>query len=95
MATSDRVTRRLLARGRVQGVWYRESMRREAERLGITGWVRNRADGTVEAVVHGSPEAVEAMVRWARRGPEHALVESLDVTEATGTFAAFEKRPSA
>ena len=57
---SERQTRRLAIRGRVQGVFYRESMRREAVRLGITGWVSNRRDGTVEAVVQGPAEGVEA-----------------------------------
>jgi acylphosphatase len=91
---SNRVTRRLVAHGRVQGVWFRESMRLEAEALGITGWVRNRADGTVEAVVQGSAAAVEAMTRWARRGPEQAQVTNLEVTEAAGEFERFEKRAS-
>lgn len=59
----------------MQGVYYRDSMRREAERLAVSGWVRNRDDGTVEAMVQGEPEAVEAIVRWAHRGPEHARVE--------------------
>jgi acylphosphatase len=91
---SEPVTRRLTARGRVQGVWFRESMRREAERLGVAGWVRNRPDGSVEAVVQGSPEAVEALVAWARRGPEAAEVDSLEVTPAEGRFDGFEKRPT-
>jgi acylphosphatase len=91
---SERVTRRLVARGRVQGVWFRESMRREAEALGVTGWVRNRADGSVEAVVQGSAAAVEAMLRWARRGPEAAEVAALDVEEAGGDYLRFEERPS-
>jgi acylphosphatase len=91
---NERVTRRLVARGRVQGVWFRESMRQEAARLGVSGWVRNRLDGTVEAVVHGSPENVEAIVRWAKRGPEAAEVTSLEVTEADGGYTGFEKRPT-
>jgi acylphosphatase len=91
---SEKVTRRLVARGRVQGVWFREGMRQEAARLGITGWVRNRMDGSVEAVVQGAPAAVDAMVAWARRGPEAAHVASLDVAEASGEFATFEKRPT-
>ena len=86
--------RRLRIHGRVQGVWFRESMRQEADRLGVTGWVRNRADGTVEAAVEGSPEALEAIVRWARRGPEAAQVERVEVGDDPGGHATFEKRPS-
>lgn len=91
---SDRVTRRMVARGRVQGVWFRESMRREAEALGVTGWVRNCADGSVEAVVQGSAAAVGALLEWARRGPEAAEVARLEVAEAQGDYPRFEKRPS-
>ena len=92
---SERRTRRLSIRGRVQGVWFRESMRLEAERLAVTGWVRNRMDGSVEAVVQGDAAAVEAMVRWARRGPQAAEVSAVDVSEAEGDFRSFEKRPTA
>jgi acylphosphatase len=88
------MTRRLAVRGRVQGVFYRESMRREAERLGVTGWVCNRGDGSVEAVVQGSPEAVEAITRWARRGPEDARVTGVEVSDAEGDFFRFETRAS-
>jgi acylphosphatase len=92
---SDRIGRRLRIRGRVQGVWYRESMREEAERLGIGGWVRNRPDGTVEAVVEGDAAAVEAITDWARRGPRAAEVSGVDVAEETATGATrFEKRPT-
>jgi acylphosphatase len=91
---TDKVTRRLAITGVVQGVWYRESMRLEAERLGVTGWVRNRADGSVEAVVQGSAAAVEAMQRWACRGPEQARVERVEASPAEGDFAAFDKRPT-
>ena len=92
--TTERVTRRLVIRGRVQGVFYRESMRQEAARLAVTGWVCNRRDGTVEAVVQGSADAVEAITRWARRGPEDARVQSVEASAAEGDFAAFEKRPT-
>ncbi len=92
---SERVTRRLVAHGRVQGVWFRESMRMQAERLGVSGWVRNRMDGSVEAMVQGTPAAVEAITQWMRRGPERAVVSRLDVEDAAGDFAGFEKRPSA
>jgi acylphosphatase len=89
---SERVTRRLAIRGIVQGVWFRESMRQEAERLGVTGWVRNRADGSVEAVVQGTPETVESLLAWARRGPPQARVDGVEVAAAEGDFARFEKR---
>ena len=92
--TTERITRRLVIRGRVQGVFYRESMRQEAARLGISGWVRNTRDGTVEAVVQGSGDAVEAITRWARRGPEDARVEGVDASPAEGDFSGFEKRPT-
>ncbi len=84
-------TRRLRIRGRVQGVWFRESMRREAERLGVTGWVRNLPDGSVEAVVQGETVAVDLMVAWSRSGPPLARVEQVEVEEAVGAFSVFEK----
>lgn len=64
--------------GRVQGVWYRDSTRREAERLGLAGWVRNLRDGRVEAVFEGPAEKVASAVAWCARGPEHALVTHVD-----------------
>ena len=92
---SERVTRRLRMHGRVQGVWFRESMREKAEALGVVGWVRNRLDGTVEAVVQGPFEAVDAITAWARRGPESAQVTHIDIEEeAAPPFAAFEKKPT-
>ena len=92
---SERVARRLRIEGRVQGVWFRESMRREAESLGVTGWVRNRMDGSVEAVVQGSDEAVAAITAWARRGPQRAEVRRLEeAEEPAGDFPGFETRPT-
>lgn len=76
------VARRIAASGRVQGVFFRDSTRREAIRLGVTGWVRNCPDGTVEAHIEGAPDAVAALVRWAREGPRHADVDDLRVDEA-------------
>ena len=91
--TNERVTRRFAIRGRVQGVFFRESMRQEAARLGVTGWVCNCRDGSVEAVVQGSTEAVAAMTEWARRGPPDADVEAVEVEEAGGgDYFGFEKR---
>jgi len=92
---SERVTRRIIARGRVQGVGFRYALRREAERLALHGWVRNRSDGSVEAIVQGDPDRVDAMLAWARRGPDAAEVASLDIEEAGGAFAGFEMRPTA
>jgi len=87
-------TQQLRIHGRVQGVWYRESMRREAERLNVTGWVRNTPDGMVEAVVQGSAEAVDTLIEWARNGPPMARVERITQTDtdAQGQFCGFEKR---
>lgn len=84
---SETVARRIVASGRVQGVFFRDSTRRAAQRLGVAGWVRNCPDGTVEAHAEGSPDAVEALVTWAREGPRHADVDELRVTPAEPTGA--------
>lgn len=86
---------RLEVRGRVQGVGYRWSMVEEARRLGIRGWVRNRRDGSVEAMVAGPPEALEQIVAWARRGPRSAVVVAVDVLAGDGSFASFDPLPTA
>ena len=70
-----------MAHGRVQGVFFRDTVRRRAESLGVAGWVRNRDDGAVEAVFEGPDEAVEAMVELCRRGPGRAEVTRLEVTD--------------
>lgn len=90
-----KVTRRLVIKGRVQGVYYRESMRIEAERLNVTGWVRNRREGTVEAMVHGEPDAVEAIIAWAWQGPAAAHVEQIEIVESEEIFTVFERLPTA
>ena len=91
----EQVVRHLAIRGRVQGVGYRWSMTHEAMRLGLCGWVRNRLDGSVEAVVAGEARAVDALIGWARRGPPLAHVSAVDVTPADGVFEGFEQRPTA
>ena len=88
------VTKHLIITGRVQGVGFRFYMERKARALGVTGWVRNRRDGSVEAVVQGTTGAVEAMIAWARRGPPSAVVAEVRVTDASGDYAAFDTRPT-
>ena len=89
-----KVTRHLAISGRVQGVGYRFYMQRKARELGLTGWVRNRHDGSVEAMIQGGPEAVEAMTAWARRGPPSAAVADVRITDGSGDYAGFEARPT-
>jgi acylphosphatase len=81
----------LRIRGKVQGVFFRESTRIEASRLGLTGWVRNREDGSVEAVAEGEPAALEDFIRWCHRGPVAARVTDVERSdsEPTGEFRAF------
>jgi len=81
---------RLVIHGCVQGVCFRDSMYREAQKLGIGGWVRNRSDGSVEAAVHGKPAAVDALVCWAQRGPELAHVERVEIELDEGSYNCFE-----
>ena len=90
-----KTTKHLIIHGRVQGVGYRAYMRMEANRLGVTGWVRNRAEGTVEATIHGSPEDVSKLLDWTWRGPPAAGVTSVQVSEASGEYERFEQLPSA
>jgi acylphosphatase len=81
------VTRHLRISGRVQGVGYRDALRGEALARGLSGWVRNRRDGTVEAVLQGGAEAADAVIAWARRGPPAAKVAAVEVVEAAGEHA--------
>jgi len=78
-----RISRRLQIRGLVQGVGFRDALRREAVTRGCTGWVRNRRDGSVEALVQGETGAVEALVAWARQGPPAAQVVEVRIEAAT------------
>lgn len=68
-----------IVRGRVQGVFFRASTQREAKRLGLTGWVKNRGDGSVEFCAEGEEEELKALIGWANRGPTAARVERVDV----------------
>lgn len=91
------VTFHLRIAGRVQGVGYRDALRNEAQANGISGWVRNRQDGTVEAVLQGSAAAVERVLSWARRGPPAARVIDISAQAAQGEldrpYSGFEQLP--
>ena len=88
---TERVTRRLVIHGRVQGVWFRESMRQEASRLGITGWVRNRMDDSVELTLQGPPDRLADLCAWLREGDHPALIESMEVSEVPPPFPRFDR----
>jgi acylphosphatase len=73
--------RRVIVRGRVQGVFFRDSINRLATELGVAGWVRNRGDGSVEAVFEGDPKSIDRLVELCREGPPGAEVESVDTSD--------------
>jgi len=75
------IRRRVAIYGHVQGVFFRDATRRLAEREGVTGWIRNRPDGAVEAVFEGEPDSVERLVSFARKGPRGAQVERVELAE--------------
>ena len=79
--TSAVIRRRVVAYGRVQGVFFRDTCRREARAHRVSGWVTNREDGAVEAVFEGEPHRVHALIEWARQGPPQARVIKLEVIE--------------
>jgi len=87
--------RRLVIHGRVQGVGFRASLAWEAQKEGVAGWVRNRRDGTVEALVCGSDEAVASLIAWSRRGPPGARVDRVEVELGSGEHSGFEQKPTA
>lgn len=86
-----RVRAELKIHGRVQGVFFRQSTQAEAIRLGLTGWVRNLPDGSVEALAEGPADAVRELLAWCRQGPPAAEVSSVDIdwTDATGEYQDF------
>jgi acylphosphatase len=91
-----KITRRLVISGRVHGVFFRESMRLRAEQLKITGWVRNCADGTVEAIAQGDAFEVGRLIEWAQRGPDAARVEKVDIESVQEDvhYVIFDKKPT-
>ncbi len=91
MEAVDRIRAAVRIRGKVQGVFFRYSAKLEANRLGLTGWVRNCEDGGVRTTVEGPRQRVAEFVAWCRVGPPHAIVSDVEVDEspATGNFSAF------
>ena len=75
------IRRRVIVKGRVQGVFFRQGCQREAVALGVTGWIRNNNDGTVEAALEGDPDAVERIVSWMRAGPSGAVVTGVKIID--------------
>lgn len=86
-----KTTRHLQIFGLVQGVYFRDSLCQQAESLEVSGWVRNRRDGSVEAMLQGSESAVEALVAWCRIGNGRSRVERVEIEEGQGEFAGFER----
>ena len=94
MESGDRERAHLYVSGGVQGVFFRNSARERAERLGLTGWVKNLPDGRVEALFEGPSERVREMVRWCEQGPPHAAVEDVktEFEASKGDLTSFEVR---
>jgi len=89
-----KITKHLWIYGRVQGVFFRESMYREAAKQHVTGWVRNRQGGALEAMFQGELAQVETLVAWAQRGPPEARVERIEIDEGSGDYAEFIRLPT-
>jgi acylphosphatase len=81
MADDQRIRRRAIVHGRVQGVFFRDSTRERANAHGVSGWVSNRSDGAVEAVLEGTPDAVDRVLSFLRTGPPSASVDHVDVSD--------------
>lgn len=92
-------TRQIRVSGRVQGVGFRDALRAEALRLGVAGWVRNRRDGNVEAVIQGDGASLDRLIDWTRRGPPQAQVRAVDELTLEAPFdrpyVGFERWPTA
>jgi acylphosphatase len=89
---TNNVRVRLIIKGKVQGVWYRDSTRKEAVRLGVSGWVKNRPDGHVEVLAEGPEDNVKNLVTWCHHGPTHARVSEVEETPEgwQGEFDSFD-----
>ena len=90
----DNVQVHLIIKGRVQGVFYRASAQEQAQSLGLTGWVRNLPDGSVEAVAEGPAATVDRFVKWCHEGPRHARVDGVETERnpASAQFSGFDVR---
>jgi acylphosphatase len=90
------ITQKLRIRGRVQGVGYRDALRHEAQRRAVAGWVRNRTDGSVEALLQGPAPRVAEVIAWARSGPAASRVDGVEIdpTHEEPVHAGFELRPT-
>jgi acylphosphatase len=77
------IRRRVIVKGRVQGVFFRQGCQREAVAVGVAGWIHNNQDGTVEAALEGAPDAVERIVSWMRVGPLRAVVTEVKIIDET------------
>lgn len=88
------IARRVRITGRVQGVGFRWSLREQARHSGVVGWVRNRRDGSVEALLCGTPQAVVRLIHWAGLGPPGAEVLAVEVEESRERAQSFERRPT-
>ena len=88
----DNIRVRLIIKGRVQGVWFRESTRRKARSLGVAGWVRNRSDGSVEVLAEGPEDRVKDLVSWCHNGPPYSEVSQVNESreEWSGEFKSFD-----
>jgi len=93
---TEKVRFHIFISGRVQGVFFRENTKTKAEKLGIVGWVRNLADGRVEAILEGEKEKIDELIDWAKQGPTFAKVDNLEILteEYQGEFQNFEVKYS-